>query len=490
VTEKVLNEFFEVLQAELADYPVLSKAHRFAKERLAARARKRARFHVPALKDKAINDFKAINQLVRDCKVSLPSSVESNARHFLTVMLERFTSTFDDTAIQSPLELAFLFDNWRFGPGASNGVTGTHTVDKLNQKMTCNTQSEHLVARLRRSNTYLHRYDCDNGLSGICLIRGSRLATVPKNEETERTIAIEPSGQMALQLAAGLYLEGTLRYIGLDIRSQQPKNKAYACRGSIDGSLATIDMKSASDMISIDLVRRLLPPKWFELLTTLRSREIELPGGEWVEMHMISTMGNGFTFPLMTLIIVALIYAYRCENGGPSLYIDWSDTCVFGDDVIVPTHEYKGICEVLTQAGFIINLDKSFSDGPFRESCGGDYYEGVDVTPFYVKTLCNNPAVYTAINQVIAWCRKTKIFLHQTIIFLKGCIRGKAFFVPEWSNPDQGILTTRVPRRYKYLLPAPYAKKAVARQPICHDVVRRWLCHPGWDGPILHTSLK
>lgn len=465
MTEKRLHEFFEVLQAELADSSVHSKANRFATERLATRARKRARFHVPTLKDKAIDGFRAVNQIVRDFNVSLPSEVESNARHFITVMLERYTSTFDEMAIQSPLEMSFLFDNWRFGPGSSNGVKGTHTVQKLQQRMTCNTQSAPLVQRLRRSNVYLHRFDCDEKVDGISLIRGSRLATVPKNEETERTIAIEPSGQMALQLAAGLYLEGTLRYIGLDIQKQQPKNKAYACRGSIDNSLATVDMKSASDMISIDLVRRLFPPQWFNLLMTLRSREIELPNGEWVEMHMISTMGNGFTFPLMTLIIVALIYAYRCENRGPSLFIDWKDTCVFGDDIIIPAHEYQGVCEVLTQAGFVVNNDKSFSDGPFRESCGGDYYEGVDVTPFYVKSLCNNPDVYTAINQVTAWTRKTKVLLPQTLTFLKGCIRGKVFFVPEWMNPDQGIQTTRVPRRYKFLLPAPQTKKLSKNSP-------------------------
>jgi hypothetical protein len=453
VTQKRLDEYFETLQAELADQRIIhiDEAKRFAIDRFAARARKRARYTNPSLRLNAIEAFKATNNIVRDFKVTTDAQVLADARHFITVVLERFTSTFDDLAIQSPLEMSYIFDNWRFGPGSSHDVKGTHTADKIQQPMTCNVYSEPLVERLRRLNPYLSRFDYDNKIKGSRVIRGSKLDFVPKNEDTVRTIAIEPSGQMALQLAAGRYLEGALSYIGLNISTQQPKNKALAQYGSISNSLATIDMKSASDMISIDLVRRLMPDKWVELLLTLRSREILLPSGEWLEMHMISTMGNGFTFPLMTLIICALIYGYRCQHGGPSLYLDWSKTCVFGDDVIVPRDEYLGVCEVLTTAGFVINTDKSYCDGPFRESCGGDYYYGVDVTPFYVKTLHTAPNVYVAINGILAWSRKTGVFLHRTIMLLLTFIHGKALLVPEWLNPDQGIRTLWVPKRYKYL---------------------------------------
>lgn len=462
--EERLNAFFKTLEMECSLLQV-SGVRQVAVDRLRGRARKRAAFRRPHLRDEAVSKFVKTNEEVGSFVIALDRQIEADARHYITVMLERFTSTFDDTAIQSVLEMGFIFDNWRFGPGASNGVLGTHCAEKIQQPMTCNASSEPLVLRLRRSNPYLCRFDCDHKVKGTDVIRGSRLTTVPKNEETERTIAIEPSGQMALQLAAGRYLEGTLRYIGLDISKQQPKNKAAAQRGSVSGSLATIDMKAASDMISIELVRRLLPPKWFDLLMTLRSEEIELPGGEWLKLNMISTMGNGFTFPLMTLILCSLIYGYRCQNGGPSLFIDWSDTCVFGDDVIVPTHEFEPICEVFESAGFVINRDKSFGDGPFRESCGGDYYEGTDVTPFYVRSLATNPDVYVAINQVVAWCRKTRVDLYQTILHLSHLIDGKALLVPEWLNPDQGILTCQVARRYKYLKLAPRYQRLSPESP-------------------------
>jgi hypothetical protein len=314
------------------------------------------------------------------------------------------------------------------------------------------------VLKLRRLNPYFVAKDGHNGVSGTRQVEGSRLTTVPKNEDTERTIAIEPSGNMCLQLAAGMYLEGALRHIGLDIRNQQQKNIAMAKRGSISGDVATLDLKSASDMISIDLVRALMPSVWFDLLMKLRSPTITVPSdgkagnvGIQVELNMISTMGNGFTFPLMTLVIVSLIYGFRCTRGGPNLYIDWTNTCVFGDDIIIPSHEYKGFVEVLTKAGLVVNHDKSFSEGSFRESCGGDFLNGVDITPFYVKTLVSEADVYVVINQVMDWSVRHKTRVHQTLSLLRSFIDGKPHLVPEWLNPDQGILTTGCPKRYTYL---------------------------------------
>jgi len=455
-----LAAFFNTLSEELlASGPQNAAVHRQVQ-----RARKRARFRREDLRGLAIADFLAINERVGEIqKVSPPSQaldrrIVDNARYFVTNILERFTSSFDELAIQQPLEMSYLWSNWRFGPGASNGVKGSHAADKIWQAMTCTALCEPLVHKLRSYSPYFASRDGQQGVSGTTQVEGSKLTTVPKNEDTERTIAIEPSGNMCLQLAAGMYLEGALRHIGLDIRNQQQKNIAMAKRGSISGDVATLDLKSASDMISIDLVRALLPGVWFDLLMKLRSPTITIPGdgkagdsGSQVELHMISTMGNGFTFPLMTLIIVALIYGFRCIRGGPTLYLDWSNTCVFGDDIIIPTNEYSGFVEVLTKAGLIVNNEKSYSEGSFRESCGGDFLNGVDITPFYVKSLDCEPDIYVVINQVLAWGRREKLHLHRSLGLLRSFIDGKPHLVPEWLNPDQGILTAGCQRRYTYL---------------------------------------
>lgn len=465
-----LESFFATLLGELEVCRPTGLALSFAVKRQMKRARKRARIgNSSILHNKAVDDFKIINSKVGETRVSLRSQVEANARHFITVVLENFTSSIDEESIQQTLNLDYLFDNWRFGPGASYGIKGTHTVEKIEKEMTCSAPCEHLVRMLRSRNTYFRSFDYSQNTErffienkrrfGTVLVRGSRLTTVPKNEDTMRTIAIEPLGNMALQLAAGVYLENALRSIGLDISTQQTKNKFAARRGSMDGSLATIDLKSASDMISIDLVRRLMPSEWFWLLSCLRSEEIELPDGTWQRMNMISTMGNGFTFPLMTLIIVALIYGFRATRGGPNLFIDWTDTCVYGDDIIIPTNEYEGFTEVLHQAGLVVNHDKSYVSGPFRESCGGDFYEGYDVTPFYAKSLSSDSEVYVVINQLLEWSGRNKLLPIESLRLLISMLTGKTFLVPEWRDPSEGILTALAPRRYNYLARVPYKRK-------------------------------
>lgn len=265
-----LETFFHKLQDDLSALSSCSDSKEFAFSRLNSRMRKRAEVKDPLLKEKALTDFIELNRSLESVKVCLDPRIEHQAKHFIAVVLERFVSTFDEMAFQEPLSMEFIFDNWRFGPGASNGIKGTHPAYKILQKMTCTDRSESVVLMLRRRNPYFSCFDAANG-GGTAIVHGSRLETVQKNEDTMRTIAIEPSGNMALQLAAGYHIEGALRYIGLDISKQQPINKAYANRGSIDGSLATIDMKSASDMITPDLVFRLFPSQWFKFLMRIRS---------------------------------------------------------------------------------------------------------------------------------------------------------------------------------------------------------------------------
>jgi hypothetical protein len=58
---------------------------------------------------------------------------------------------------------------------------------------------------------------------------------------------------------------------------------------------------------------------------------------------------------------------------------------VFGDDLIVPSDEASQVTTDLELFGLKVNPHKSFWTGKFRESCGRDYYSGVDVTPVYMK---------------------------------------------------------------------------------------------------------
>jgi len=452
VSQGALLGFFDTLGKEIKDDRRSRETNvSFAMDRLVGRMRKRAELKNPNLAADAVAKFLATNTAVGNRRIILDRDVECAAREFIVNLLERYALRIDPDNIQTVLDPSHLYELWRFGPGASFEVSGTHAAVKVGSEFTCTPKCEPAVKILRAQNVYFSSFDLEHGTQ-TRIVRGSRLTTVPKNEDTERTIAIEPLGNMCLQLAAGTYLERALATSGLDIHCQQPKNKLLALRGSIDDSLATIDMKSASDLIGMDLVRLLLPQPWITVIERFRSEEIRVPGGEWVTLNMVSTMGNGFTFPLMTLIFTALLYANRrVHHKGPRNFIDWSCTAVYGDDIIVPSQEYDSIVDVLQQAGFIINRDKSFSVGPFRESCGGDYFEGYDVTPFYVRRLDSDASVYVALNQVLDWCGRHKIYLTHTVLYLRSLLRGKVHFVPEWFDPTCGIRTALVPRRFTFL---------------------------------------
>lgn len=446
-----LAAFFDALQADLNTHASLCPHQGGpAVQRLQDRCSKKALLAKTSLRDQAFGSFVETNSLMSTRSITLGRDLVDNAAWFIYNALHRYTKRERPEDIQQTLDYELLFSFWKFGPGASNGVTGTHTAQKIGQPWSCTDRAEPLVLRLRSMNFYLHAYDSING-KGTVGVGGSRLATVPKNQETERTIAIEPLGNMALQLAAGTYLTNTLREVGLDIRSQQPKNKAMALLGSSEGGFATIDLKSASDMVSFPLVRALMPKPWIELMEAIRSPKTTIPGYGEVDLNMVSTMGNGFTFPLMTLLFTALLYAYRVSLGGPTLWVDWGCAAIFGDDIIVKTEEYSGFCSVLEQAGFIINNDKSFSEGPFRESCGGDYWLGEDITPFYVRSLRCDAEVYVALNQVLAWSARHNVWLVQAFDFLLGLLEGPLRLVPEWHGLDEGLRTVSVSGRYKYL---------------------------------------
>lgn len=459
-----LTAFFSTLQAELSNAYKEDTSVSFAIERQQVRARKKAVFpgHQKELSEQAVERFIALNEAVSNVHLDLDPDVVSNARYFILCILQNYTTSVRDHNVQVSLDLVHLFELWGFGPGASFGTKSTHPAEKMYSRWTCTPSAQDLVYRLRRNHPYLYLHDKVSGDINIDLVSGSKLATVPKNEERNRTIAIEPLGNMCLQLAAGRYLEGALRHIGLDIRTQQPKNKDAARLGSSTGRYCTLDLKDASDMFTPELVRLLLPDEWYELLMKIRSPYTILPNGQSIPLNMISTMGNGFTFPLMTMILVSLIYGTYCKfNRARSLFMDWNETCVFGDDIIIPSDMFEPIVSTIEAAGLIVNRDKSYFEGPFRESCGGDFHKGYDVTPFYVKSLNNNPEVYVALNQVLEWKARHSISLPHTLDLLLSYVDGPVFFVPEWSNPDSGVKTSRVSRRYKELKPVAGKRKFI-----------------------------
>lgn len=222
------------------------------------------------------------------------------------------------------------------------------------------------------------------------LVRGNRFTTVPKDSTKDRGICIEPSFNVFYQLGLGRVIRERLLGVGIDLNDGQDLHRAMAHEASISGSHATIDLSSASDTICKNLVKLLLPEDWHDALFCLRS-EKTLVEGKWVHLEKFSSMGNGFTFELETLIFWAL--AKACDPEG--------EVKVYGDDIICRTEFSGAILSCLRYFGFSPNVNKTFVTGVFKESCGGDYFNGVSVRPHYVKELPHEPQHWIAISNGI-----------------------------------------------------------------------------------------
>jgi len=290
----------------------------------------------------------------------------------------------------------------KMGPGATASLKGSQAtlVDKMLQQPleVTRTAMPYLKAYMLSNPTWLRARGID--AEGPCcildsefyVVKGGRLLVVPKNAKTGRTIHCEPTGNVFLQLGMGRYIRSVLRKVGIDLNTQQI-NQSWA-ELAYELGLATVDLSMASDMLAKKLIVMLLPEDWVQALSDLRSGWY-FSQGEWHLFHKWSSMGNGYTFELESLIFWALSKAVAMHTGSgfsPS---------VFGDDIIVSAGDYKLLVEVLETAGCQVNLDKSFASGPFYESCGVHYFHGFDVTPIHLEEVPRDePEVYVMANAI------------------------------------------------------------------------------------------
>lgn len=307
------------------------------------------------------------------------------------------------------------------------------------------------------------------------VVRGNRLTFVPKTNDVSRTICVEPVLNMFFQQGIRHILEERLTaYFGIDLSTQQEKNRLLAQIGSeratcsalygLDAevqNLCTIDLSSASDSLSLGMLRAVMPSSTLDVLLTFRCPETQLPDGNWVKLNMISTMGNAFTFPLQTILFSSVVVAaarvsgLKChckEEGAHCAHL--RDTFlvsphgrrlgnfgVNGDDIICPRVISRKVLRLLQLLGFQVNSDKTFgthnSSGLFRESCGADFYAGLNVRPVYCQSLDTPQDLYSLINRLNVWSFTQGIPLRKTLRRLLRAV--PRYEVPPWEVDDCGI---------------------------------------------------
>lgn len=224
---------------------------------------------------------------------------------------------------------------------------------------------------------------------------GNKVVTVPKSSKIDRVIAIEPGLNLWFQKGVGAVMKRRLRKWGIDLTDQRV-NQEFARISSSRGHLATVDFSSASDSIATEVVKEVFPPQWLELLRRLRCERGYVVDGESYTWEKFSSMGNGFTFEVETLIFFALAKAVADQEGVSS-----KDVSIYGDDVIIPVSIYDAFRRAAELCGFTLNSSKSYASGPFRESCGAHWYDGFDFKPVYLKGKLNTvQSVYRHANAI------------------------------------------------------------------------------------------
>lgn len=292
-------------------------------------------------------------------------------------------------------DLKYIESSFSFGPGASTGVSGkgSSLSDKYDKEIHLTTGLLPYYRSILGEQWWEH-----HRLSKNRVVEGSKFTTVPKSAKTDRGICVEPTLNMYVQKGIGKEIRRRLKRDGINLNTQE-RNR-YLASIAHKENLATIDLSMASDSLSSQLILKLLPPRWVELLLLCRSDFTSLED-ETVELEKWSSMGNGYTFELETLVFWSIVKSVVPRS-------DLIKCTVYGDDIIVPQQHAARLIDALNLLGFNVNNTKSFLAGNFFESCGHDYFKGLNVRPFHLKGVGNDkiPSALQIANKLRLYCHR------------------------------------------------------------------------------------
>lgn len=236
------------------------------------------------------------------------------------------------------------------------------------------------------------------------------LACVPKQADKYRTISYETTGKQWMQTGIGNSLVDYMhhnrafrRHVDLkraELNTEMARHNSVAVYPR-EHQMVTIDFSSASDRVSLALIRMLFAklPGTLWVLEACRAEHFKLKVPDRNEdippdlvpycqkshpVRKYAGMGNRLTFPLEVVVFVSLCVAAIESCGDDPAK---SHFRVYGDDVELEYKYYFSFMYLCERYGLVINEDKTFTGDAwprFRESCGGHYIDGIDVTPVYL----------------------------------------------------------------------------------------------------------
>jgi hypothetical protein len=240
----------------------------------------------------------------------------------------------------------------------------------------------------------------------------AKVVLVPKDSRGPRLISCEPLEYQWVQQGLGRklvnHLESNRITRGQINFTNQSINRQLALQSSVfserkenfldvtkrafnflSGAFATIDLKDASDRVSLELVEKVFKrtPSLLRALQACRTSSTILPDGRIVEFRKFAPMGSALCFPVESYVFWVLLVAAISRHFRVRQSIVAKLIYVYGDDIIIPTELAEFSIQQLERFALKVNHSKCCIYGPFRESCGMDAFKGVPVTPIRLKTL-------------------------------------------------------------------------------------------------------
>lgn len=228
----------------------------------------------------------------------------------------------------------------------------------------------------------------------------ARLLAVPKTLKAPRLIASQPVSHQYLQGGIMRWLRKNLpshMRLCIDFIDQQ-KSRDAALVASLDESIATVDLSSASDRLSCWVVERVFRrnPSLLEALHATRTRWLvnatKIDERFFLIFKKFADQGAAITFPVQSIVYACIaIASILYEKGGKithkTVYSSARRIRVYGDDIIMPSLAVKSLTLLLAHLELKVNMRKTHVKGSFRESCGVDAYAGHIVSPVYLRDL-------------------------------------------------------------------------------------------------------
>lgn len=338
--------------------------------------------------DLVLQNFVDIDSSIEPLKVSIETvySRRLTTRVFSDFSFEKAPNPKHGPGVVSNIR---IFDKWNYYPPYSK------VVEHFGRRTFNHDFETHTVNFYVYLCALFHVFFCLH-IEVIPYMPTAKVICVPKDSRGPRLISCEPAEHQFIQQSLFNWTKDRLESHPLCSGSvnftDQGINGELARIGSQSLEWSTLDLKDASDRVSLELVEYLFGgcPEFLASLLACRSNYtlIEKTSGSFhCKLRKFAPMGSAVCFTTLAWVVFSLIHSTLCYRVGLSNDQAKTSFFVYGDDIVIKSEYAQLAINVLQSHGLLVNKDKSFINSHFLESCGVDAFKGIDVTPVRARQI-------------------------------------------------------------------------------------------------------